>query len=339
MMSKRSTTWLLMGVLVLSALILSACAPAPTPEPPTPAPTMPLPPEPTAEPTAPPADQSAFMVAWESGPHNAAYDLGKGPNDYCSRCHSPQNWNPESLPDAAPNCVTCKFATDAELRIAKTMNFVDEPDWVGIPCATCHEVFANGEVSSDIAWLNPLTMTYDTINTPNELCRKCHINSGGVKFSGGRGASHEIVLGGSAHENYAGEFPQADRPQYCSDCHDPHSGQPKACQDCHTDIAASETHMKGFNAFMIEKVDCMACHDSSGLDVGPHPDDAMGGVFTTIVTSTSRSGAVSTSYTHSHSIQWLVACDRCHFEGNEWELSVRDADGELVEVEAPTATP
>src|SRR5690606_4502552 len=84
--------------------------------------------EPTPMPTdaPPPApDHSDIMLAWEGSPHGNTYDLGKGPNTYCSRCHSPQNWDPESTTDRPPNCVTCKFPTDPELRIATTMDFVE----------------------------------------------------------------------------------------------------------------------------------------------------------------------------------------------------------------------
>jgi hypothetical protein len=330
-MIKKPMVWLLVGVaLVTAALIVSACAPAVVP---TEVPTdvIPLVTEaPMVEaPTVAPVDQSEYMVAWESGVHGSTYDLGKGPNDYCSRCHSPQNWNPESQVDASPNCVTCKFAFDPELRIAATMNFVDEADWKGITCVNCHEVDSNGVASDSIAWLNPLTNNYETLSSTNELCGKCHANTSGVSFTGGRGVTHAIVLGGSAHLNYAGAFPQEARPQFCSDCHDPHSGTPKACQDCHTDI--TDAHAKV--SAMMDKVECMACHEASGMDVAPVDD-----IFTTVLTSVGRTGDVTTAYTHSHSIQWLVECDRCHFEGNTWELIVLDATG-AVPSDAPAGGP
>jgi hypothetical protein len=212
------------------------------------------------------------------------------------------------------------------------MNFIEEADWAGITCVNCHEVDENGTASEEVAWLNPITMEYEQIGSVNELCGKCHANTSGVQFTGGRGVTHAIMLGGSAHLNYAGAWPQEARPQFCFDCHDPHSGQPKQCADCHTN--ASETHAKV--APMMERVTCIACHDASGLDVGLHPDEAMGGVFTTILTSTSRTGAVSTNYVHSHSIQWSVSCDRCHFEGNMWELPVLTAAGTEPTPAAPS---
>ena len=57
----------------------------------------------------------------------------------------------------------------------------------------------------------------------------------------------------------------------------------------------------------------------------------MGGLWTTVLTEASRSGEVTTTPIISHSVQWEVSCDRCHFEGNEAGLTVRDASGAPVE--------
>jgi hypothetical protein len=85
--------------------------------------------------------------------------------------------------------------------------------------------------------------------------------------------------------------------------------------------------MKGQNAAHAN-VTCMACHDASGLQVAPHPDEAEGGKWVTVLASVSRSGEATVAYAHSHSAQWLVDCSRCHFAENPWELSVLTADGE-----------
>ncbi len=274
-------------------------------------------------------DQTAFLTSWESGPHAQTYDLGKGPNTYCSRCHSPQNWDPASTVDLPPNCVTCKFATDPELRIATTMDFVSEEDWIGIDCTTCHQM-ERGVSLPGIAWLNTVTGQYEAVNTSDELCTKCHLTTAGVSASGGRGVTHAVDTRGSAHANWAGEWPQADRPQYCTDCHDPHSTEPLECLDCHQDIPASTTHVMGLNAVMLDKVSCTACHDASGMEVGPSPDADQNGVFVTVVSAVGRDGQQTTIYSYSHSIQWQVLCDRCHFAGNEWGLPVLSATGQVV---------
>jgi hypothetical protein len=328
--------WLIAGgALLLLALVLYACTPAATPVPTTPPPT-PIPPVPTVASIVIP-DQSAIWVAWQSGPHRDDYDVGKGPNTMCTRCHSPLNWIPGSKAAAAPNCVTCKFATDAALRIAPTfaeggMDFVSAADWVGIPCKQCHEVDANGTASAEIAWLQPVSLTYEKINTPNELCVKCHANPAGAKVSSaGLSANHEIILGGSAHMNYAGEWPQADRPKYCTDCHDPHSSAVKQCVDCHTDTAATHTRVTA----MMDKVTCQGCHDASGAAVGRAKPDAL---FTTILVTPGRGSApATTAEIVSHSTVYMVSCNRCHKAGNTYGLQVLTAAG-TVPTPAPTPT-
>jgi hypothetical protein len=325
--------WIAGGALLLLALLLYACAPAATPEPTA----TPIPIPPTVTPIPIP-DQSAIIDAWGAGPHSAAYDLGKGPNTMCTRCHSPQNWIPGSKASTAPNCVTCKFATDPELRIAPSfaeggMDFVSEEQWVGIPCAQCHQVDENGTASAEIAWLTPITLEYETINTPNELCEKCHADATGAKVSSaGLSAKHQIILGGSAHLNYAGEWPQADRPKYCTDCHDAHSSETKQCDACHTNIA--DTHTK-VAPMMGGDVTCMACHDASGAAVGRAKE---GGLFTTILTSPGRgSNPPTTAEIVSHSIVYTVSCNRCHKADNPYGLTPLTASGALVPT--PTATP
>ncbi len=260
--------------------------------------------------------------AWAASAHGNTYDFGKGPNTYCSRCHSPQNWDPAAQPGPPPNCITCKFPQDPELRIAETMDFVAEEDWVGIACDTCHVVEGDMIQTTSNAWFNPIAEEYETVATSNELCGKCHTNSTGVSTTGGRGVDHEIILGGSAHRNWAATI-DGRRPDRCTDCHDPHTQQPTTCETCHADALDLEVHVTHGEA-----VSCIACHDASGSDVGPHPDT---GQWTTVLTEASRSGEVTTSPILSHSVQWEVSCDRCHFEGNPAGLTVRDASGAPVE--------
>lgn len=326
--STPKALWLsVVGAIVLLAMLLYACAPVATPEP------TPIPIPPTATPVPIP-DQTAYLVAWDVGPHSAGWDVGKGPNTMCTRCHSPQNWEPASRTGRPPNCNTCKFPTDPEMRVAPSlaeggMDFVSAEDWVGIPCAQCHEVDENGTASNEIAWLSPKSLVYEPLNTPNELCAKCHVDGTGNKGSAGGGADHSIDLGGSAHANFAGEWPQADRPQYCTDCHDAHSGETKQCVDCHTTTA--DTHAKV--APMLDTVTCMACHDVSGAEVGYAVE---GGPFTTLLTTPGTRGAPDTvAEIVSHSIVWEVDCTRCHSAGNPWDLTVLTATGAV----APTPTP
>ena len=268
------------------------------------------------------SDFEEVYEVWAASAHGNTYDLGKGPNTYCSRCHSPQNWDPASRPGPPPNCITCKFPQDPELRIAETMDFVAEEDWVGITCSTCHVVEGDMIQTTSNAWFNPIAEEYEPVATVNELCGKCHTNSTGVSETGGRGVDHESILGGSAPRNWAATIEER-RPDRCTDCHDPHTQQPTPCATCHADALDLEVHQAHG-----ETVSCIACHDASGADVGPHPET---GVWTTVVTEMSRSGEMTTSPILSHSVQWDVSCDRCHFEGNPAGLTVLDASGAPVE--------
>lgn len=325
----RVSAWLRVFVLAVFALaMVTACQAADTPEP------TELPPPPaTAAPTQPPPeptplpDQSAQLAAWEGGNHNF-YSIEHGPNTWCARCHSPQNWDPEAFRGPPPSCFTCKFPHEEEMREAEGNPFVSEEEWVGIPCETCHRVDENGIADANVAWFNPITESYMEVSNTTELCEKCHVTTTGNSF--GSAVDHKITLGGSAHLNYGGFLGEVSPPTVCSDCHDPHSTEPPDCEDCHAEVLTSTTHMKGMNAIMLEKVTCLACHDASGLDVGPHPDEEMGGIFITQVTEVGRGGP-STTAVISHSIVFDVACDRCHFEDNPWELTVLTAEGEIPE--------
>ena len=276
---------------------------------------------PTPEPTPLP-DQSMYMTAWQEGPHST-YDLGHGPNTWCARCHSPQNWDPEAIVGPPPDCITCKFPTDEEVRIAPGNDLVLEEDWKAIGCEQCHKVDENG-IAGEVAWLNPIKMEYMEVATTTELCEKCHVTTTGNAF--GSGVDHKITLGGSAHLNYGGFIGDEAPPQYCTDCHDPHSGERTSCEGCH-DTASSETHARV--NFMLEKVSCIACHDAAGYDVGPHPSDDTA-KWTTTLTEMGRSGP-STSVMISHSVTHEVLCDKCHFVDNTWDLVVLTADGEIPE--------
>jgi hypothetical protein len=322
---KQQKKLCILGAFALLMLLVSACA-APTPEVQIKEVTViveptPVPPEPTEE----PADQSAYHVDWESGPHST-YDEGHGPNDWCARCHSPQNWNPEATIGRPPNCVSCKFPGQ-EMTVGDGNVFIEEADWKAIPCETCHVMV--GDYATEIAWLNPISMDYEEVSDPTELCEKCHVTTTGNSF--GSAVTHKITLGGSAHLNYGGYLGDSPPPTYCTDCHDPHTAEPLQCIDCHAEDVKKDTHAGGMFNTMSESVTCMACHDAAGFDVGPHPSDESG-LFVTQETTMGRGGP-STSAVISHSIVYEVACDKCHYEGNSWELIVLNADGSVPEPE------
>jgi hypothetical protein len=297
-------TLLLLVIVVLLALVLSACGDGDAP------------------------DQTGPTEALAASLHGNTYDLGKGPNTWCSRCHSPLNWDPASFPGISPNCIACKFPFDPAVREVESMDFVEEADWANITCENCHEL-EDGISNGEMAWLDVSTMTYVDVNTSTELCEMCHNNA--PTFMGGgevaqAGASHKIEILGTAHSLVG--YSLGDRPRYCADCHDPHSTEPAMCEDCH-DVASSDTHILGKN-FHLGFVTCMACHDSSGADVGPHPDED-NDFWVTSVTSMGRGGP-STDVVVSHSITRAVSCDRCHSEGNKNGLTEYTAEGEIPTV-------
>lgn len=154
------------------------------------------------------------------------------------------------------------------MRVAAGNPFIPEEEWIGIPCETCH-VMENDVATVGFAWLNPVSMTYEPVKTSTELCEKCHVTTVGTGNPVRSAVSHKITLGGPAHLNYAGFIDEVKPPTYCTDCHDPHTQQPKQCVDCHEIDPAA--HAGGKYAMMADKLTCMACHDSSGAEVGPEP--------------------------------------------------------------------
>jgi len=325
---------LAVGAAFLLILLLYACQPAPTapPEP------TPVPPTATAMPTPLP-DQSEIHADLASSTHGT-YDLYHGPNTWCARCHSPQNWDPQATVGKPPNCFSCKFPTDEEVRIADGNDLIPEEAWVGIPCETCHVMDEHGIASQEIAWLNPISKEYVEVKTSTELCEKCHTETTNNLF--GSAVAHKISYG-SAHLNYAGFIGDSAPPQYCTDCHDAHTQEAKQCVDCHE---IDETaHARGKYAEMKDVVTCMACHDASPdfdpppasmtYSVGPHGED---GLWVPIDVSVGRGGEPANAPFVSHAIQGEVLCTRCHSEGNTYGLIVLTDAGEIP-APAPTATP
>ena len=77
---------------------------------------------------------------------------------------------------------------------------------------------------------------------------------------------------------------------------------------------------------------CVACHDASGLEVGPFEYLSEWVTFR----STEFFGQISTNPYKSHKVQLVVDCARCHFVDNPWGLMV--LEDEAVESAAtPTA--
>jgi nitrate reductase cytochrome c-type subunit len=314
--------FIILAALILLTLVLAGCGPAEVEIKEVEVTVVVEPTEAPPEPTAVLADQSAYHTAWEEGPHST-YDVARGPNDWCARCHSPQNWNPEATVGASPNCVSCKMFE--EITVGDGNVLIEEEDWFAIPCETCH-VMVDG-FATEIAYLNPITMEYKAVSNSTELCEQCHVTTTGNAF--GSAVDHKITLGGSAHLNYGGFMGDVAPPTFCADCHDPHTTEPAQCIDCHAEDVAAAEHAGGMYGVMKDTVTCMACHDASGADVGPHPDED-NDLWVPQVTTVGRGGP-STDAIVSHSIVFTVACDRCHYAENAWELTVLTASGAIPE--------
>jgi hypothetical protein len=145
------------------------------------------------------------------------------------------------------------------MRSAEGNPFIPEEEWVGIPCETCH-VMENGVVTQGIAWLNPVSMEHEQLNTPNELCGKCHVTTVGTGNPVRSAVSHEIYLGGPAHLNYAGFIDEVKPPLPVRSTY----------QQPSVRLPRSIRFHAGGKYVVMGKLTCMACHDASGAEVGPN---------------------------------------------------------------------
>lgn len=271
----------------LIVIALCACGPAPSPATaPSPVPATPTP--------AP--EQRLAREAWQKSPHANTYDEGKGPNTYCARCHSPLNWDPKAVVDPAPNCVSCKFAFDPQMRVATGNPPVAREAWRDIGCEICH-VVKDGAASATPTWLDTRTGYHETVADSTELCAKCHTDTATIR--------HARDLGMETHEQFA-----------CTACHDAHSTAAScAAAGCHPATAGSAPGHDSAHA----KVTCGACHDAAKLEAGPLPD---GSAWVTFRTTELLGRKTKTAYA-SHNLQRAVDCARCHYASNPWKLPVQ----------------
>lgn len=274
----------------------------------------------SSSPTADPADQSKQWDNWQKSPHAKTYDLGKGPNTYCSQCHSPRNWDPQAVIDPPPNCVSCKFAFEDEPRIAAGNPLVPINEWVDIRCDVCHQV-DKGVADPLPVWWDQEAGQYVPVAGATEQCEKCHTDTETIR--------HRRELGDDAHADFE-----------CTECHDAHSVAASCANEaCHAAVDADNVTADAALAEAAEEaaitmhsaehtaVDCIACHDASGLEVGPLEE---GGRWTTWRT-TELLGRTNTNPYQSHAVGLEVNCQRCHFEGNPWNLEVVDSPDSVQE--------
>ena len=307
---------------------------------------------PSVVPTVP-ANQKEIWELWESSKHSNTYDLEKGPNTYCAKCHSPTNWDYAAKIDDPPNCVSCKFPHESTPRIAENNQLIPENEWADIGCEVCHRT--EGKLAeAGIGWYDNATGYYETVENSTELCEKCHTNSENFLM-------HKREIGDLAHKDLN-----------CTDCHNPHDTYARCSNEaCHSDVTSmrlmpTESHLnlteiseclachpKGMDTHSMEiqregnkdcrechdylvnvskedlapvqhskihlRVNCVACHDAAGLEVQYVENDNK---WMTFRTTTTPFGESTAPY-QSHNLQLEVECARCHFENNPWDLKIQ----------------
>ena len=238
-------------------------------------------------------DSALIQENWESYAHADTFVVdADGNNNTCARCHAPTNWFP-SVDDMPESCFTCKF------EVSDPPPFVDESIWENISCNTCHLVDKKNNIEPGYTYLEVAAIEeYSAVATTTELCQKCH---SAVDLP-----DHEVAELGGAHTDYE-----------CTTCHDAHDTRASCGSvECHDDVIDPATPILGHDADH-QIVLCVACHDASGMEVGI--SDELG-VWTTIITDSSETEQSLKALT-SHNLVKEANCDRCHFEGNPWDLS------------------
>lgn len=271
------------------AVLMAACQAPVAPGTPTPAPTPVI---------SASAEQSGVQQAWAKSKHASTFvTADDGANNICARCHSPENWMPTDPADMPETCATCKFTV-------KTPKPVAQADWKSIPCATCHRV-ENGALTDKVAYNNSAITQFETGTDPyvavasnRELCEKCHRDHGGFPYN--------VDLGQSKHSGFD-----------CTKCHDPHTVTASCtAAGCHPDALKPATPIAGHDQAHAA-VTCSACHDASGLKVGP----TNGKLNWVTYRPTAPGGKTGQTPFVSHNLQRKVDCARCHFAKNPWGIA------------------
>jgi hypothetical protein len=238
-----------------------------------------------------PADPVAVNVEWATSAHADTYVLSvEDRNSTCAACHAPVQWIP-SIEDMPESCTSCKFEVDPPPPV------IAEADWTHVECRVCHAE-KKGEIQPEVLWLEIAPIEeYAQVSSHSQLCLNCHL--------AGEVAEHVDVQVQGDHQGYG-----------CTECHQAHSLE-ASCGDagCHRDVLEPDSGIPGHDEDHA-LVGCEACHDAGGQRVGPHPEVD---IWTTFVPSVLEEDEWRPFV--SHDIQLEVSCERCHYEGNPWELA------------------
>lgn len=300
-----------------------------------------------------PADlHPEIWLAWEAGPHSAEYDLEKGPNTYCARCHSPLNWDPEAEIDPPPNCVSCKFPHENEVRIAAGNPLIPEDEWQGVSCQVCHAEGVGGETVV-VAWQDEVTGYAEVVSNSSELCEKCHHDTETLSHQREISGIHSDLSCVECHNPHSGRASCGDvgchaeqqaafavvipahvgvtEKETCVECHtegmDEHTMYVKEqgsddCLDCHIELTEFEQSGKILRAHSMyhQQVDCAACHDATGSKLIPDTETDQW----VAVMEINFFGETNLEPFTPHNLQLNVDCERCHYIGNPWELPTKE---------------
>jgi hypothetical protein len=239
-------------------------------------------------------DPDVISSQWSESAHGNTYVIdNEGKNNACAQCHAPLDWAP-TMEDIPPSCFTCKF------ELSEPPVMIAESDWQSIPCKVCHQVDKKGNVKEEISWLEVAVLDeYTDVENSTELCLKCHAPTNLVE--------HVAIEVAGAHADYL-----------CTDCHDNHTLTTSCGEStCHEGMQDPNKVIIGHDEEH-KNVSCEACHDAAGLEVGP---DEETGIWITYApwTAGDQTGLIPFV---SHNTILEVNCERCHFAGNPWELTV-----------------
>ncbi|MBP8972840.1 MAG: hypothetical protein KBH93_03100 [Anaerolineae bacterium] len=217
---------------------------------------------------------------WLAGQHADTYVVAAdGTNSTCNQCHDPINYIP-SMDDMPASCTVCKF------EVKPPPPLIEPANAHSVDCKVCHQVDRNGTVQADVRWLEVAAIEqYAKVSSTSQLCQNCHI--------GAEVEAHADIVVSGVHADLV-----------CTDCHDSHALTASCgASGCHETLEETPGHDANH-----ARVHCVACHDASGMSVGP--DDARDGQWVTFA-----GGEGEEPFPHlSHALAREVNCDRCHGE-------------------------
>jgi len=181
----------------------------------------------------------------------------------------------------------------------------------GVNCVNCHDGVEKNISNGYILCMNCHSVTLKVSQPTNmnklahsELnCLSCH-NPHSTQTSCSNAGCHDKIR---KPEDMPPATPGSGHPSNSSFCGGAN------CHPAATEAAISNPTIHGAKH---AGVSCIACHDASGLKVGP---SKAFGMWVTYQSREDNSVSVQEPY-FSHNLQSIVDCTRCHYEQNEWKL-------------------